>query len=65
MAERFKRQHGTLICREMLRGIESSTESVPSDRTAEYYQKRPCSKISADAAAILDEIIAEKGFAAV
>lgn len=60
MAKRFEKLHGTLICREMLKGIESSTDSNPSDRTEEYYKKRPCPKIAASAAAILDEIIAEK-----
>lgn len=62
MAARFKKLHGSMICREMLAGIESSTDSNPSDRTAEYYKKRPCPQIAASAAAILDEIIAERGF---
>ena len=60
MAARFKDIHGTIICREMLEGIESSTDSTPSDRTAEYYKKRPCSKIVYAAAEILDRIIAER-----
>ena len=60
MAERFKRINGSLICRELLSGIESSAASEPSDRTPEYYKKRPCPKIAASAAAILDEIIAER-----
>jgi len=60
MAARFKKLHGTLICREMLAGIETSTDSTPSDRTAEYYKKRPCPKIAASAAGIIDEIIKER-----
>lgn len=62
MAARFKAVHGTLICREMLAGIESSSDPNPSDRTEEYYSKRPCPKIAASAAGILDGIIAERGF---
>jgi len=62
MAARFKKLNGSIICRELLAGVESSTESTPSDRTAEYYKKRPCAQISALAAGILDEIIAEQGF---
>lgn len=63
MAARFNAQHGSLICRELLKGIESSTDSNPSDRTADYYQKRPCANIAATASAILDEIIAEREIA--
>lgn len=60
MAARFKARHGSIICREMLKGIESSTDPTPSDRDAEYYRKRPCPKIAASAAEILDEIISER-----
>ena len=60
MAERFRKINGSLICRELLEGIESSANPQPSDRNAEYYKKRPCPKIAASAAAILDEIIAER-----
>ena len=62
MAAEFKKQNGSIICRELLEGVESSTASTPSDRTAEYYKKRPCSKISAAAAGIIDSILAERGF---
>ncbi|MBQ8187922.1 MAG: C-GCAxxG-C-C family protein [Clostridia bacterium] len=62
MAAEFRDMHGSIVCREILRGIESSTDSNPSDRTAEYYKKRPCPKIAASAAAIVDKILAERGF---
>lgn len=62
MAADFREMHGSIICRDMLRGIESSTDSNPSDRTAEYYKKRPCPKIAASAAGIVDRILAERGF---
>lgn len=60
MAARFKKLHGSMICREMLAGVETTPGLVPEDRTPEYYKKRPCPKISASAAAILDEILAER-----
>lgn len=60
IASRFKAVHGTIICRELLDGIESSTESNPSDRTPAYYKERPCPKIVATAAAVIDEIITER-----
>lgn len=62
MAARFKAAHSTLLCRELLAGIESGSDFTPSDRTAEYYQKRPCPGIVASAAGVLDEIIRERGF---
>lgn len=62
MAADFREMHGSIICRDMLRGLESSTDSNPSDRTAEYYKKRPCPKIAASAAGIVDRILAERGF---
>ena len=54
-ARRFREKNGSIICRELLEGVESSAESTPSERTAEYYKKRPCAKISACAAAIARE----------
>lgn len=62
MAADFRELHGSIICRDMLRGIESSTDSMPSDRTAEYYKKRPCPRIAASAAGIVDKILAEREF---
>jgi len=43
LAARFKEEHGTLICAELLKlkkGAPLSYEA--SERTAEYYKKRPC-----------------------
>jgi len=62
MAAEFKKINGSIICRELLSGIESSADSNPSDRTAEYYKKRPCQKIAASAAGIIDKILSERGF---
>jgi C_GCAxxG_C_C family probable redox protein len=43
LAERFRQEHGTLICAELLKlkkGAPLSYEA--SERTAEYYKLRPC-----------------------
>ena len=55
-AEYFKEENGSIICRELLglsRGEKSSP--IPSDRTKEYYKKRPCPEIVYIAAKILEE----------
>lgn len=57
MAEKFKQQHQTLICRELL-GIEGMEESArPSERTQQYYKERPCPALVAAAAEIIEEIL--------
>lgn len=57
MAEKFKEKHGTIICRELL-GIQGMEESAkPSLRTEEYYSKRPCSRLVATAAGIVEEML--------
>ena len=59
MAEKFKEKHGTIICRELL-GIQGMEESAkPSLRTEEYYSKRPCSRLVATAAGIIEEMLLE------
>lgn len=59
MAEEFKQQHKTLICRELL-GIEGMEESArPSERTQQYYKERPCPALVATAAKIIEEILLE------
>lgn len=50
--KRFKEENGSIICRELL-GLEKSSKPspVPTERTDEFYKKRPCGelvKISAD-----------------
>lgn len=61
MAEQFKEQHKTVVCRELLAGINSDTSPVPEERTETYYKVRPCLKFVETAADIMDNIIAEKG----
>lgn len=45
LAAQFRAETGSIICREML-GMEGKDHApVPSERTAEYYKKRPCPEI--------------------
>lgn len=59
LADKFKDRHETIICRELLRmeGMEESAK--PSERTEEYYRTRPCSRLVATAAKIIEEILLE------
>lgn len=56
LAGRFKEENGSIICRELL-GIDKSTKetATPSERTAAYYQKRPCAELVGMAARFLEE----------
>lgn len=54
LAARFKAENGSIICRELL-GLDGLDHSpVPSERTAEYYKKRPCAEMAAAAARLME-----------
>ena len=57
LAEQFRQQAGSIICREILKNPPSDPN--PSPRTAEYYASRPCARMVMLAAEILDKYIAE------
>lgn len=58
IAAEFKKQNPSIVCRELL-GLASKDASVPtpSARTVEYYKKRPCAQLVADAAAAAEKIL--------
>ena len=57
MADEFAAMNGSIICRELL-GLDSSVKYVPpSDRSPEYYKKRPCPQLCACAAGILERYL--------
>ena len=58
IADEFKKQNGTIICREMLKGAaEEKPTYIPEQRTEEYYKKRPCLRIIESTVKIADKII--------
>lgn len=57
-AERFKKQNGSIICRDLLSGVTDSKGGDPEARTPDYYEKRPCPKLARCAAQILDGMLA-------
>lgn len=56
LAEQFRQENGSIICREILKNPQSDPN--PSPRTAEYYKKRPCAKMVMTAARLMDAFIA-------
>ena len=54
LAEEFKEKNGSIICRELLAGINNDTNPVPVERTENYYKKRPCAELCYMAAEILE-----------
>lgn len=61
LAEKFKQDNGSIICRELLGLQKANKESyVPSERTKEYYKKRPCPELCKYAADILEDYLKEE-----
>jgi C_GCAxxG_C_C family probable redox protein len=61
LAEKFKQDNSSIICRELLGLQKANKESyVPSERTKEYYKKRPCPELCKYAADILEEYLKEE-----
>lgn len=58
----FEEENGSLLCRELLGKLGREASARPSERTPEYYKKRPCAKFVACAAEIIEEnLIGENG----
>lgn len=58
LANRFREQHGSYVCRELLGlNIKGGDSPEPEKRTPEYYKKRPCKQLIGDAAEILERFI--------
>lgn len=56
-ARRFEAESGSIICRELLRGVEVTSGGAPEARTAEYYKKRPCPELAYRSARILEQML--------
>ena len=59
-AEEFKKDNGSVICREIL-GIDKAKKetATPDKRTTEYYKSRPCADKVYEAAKIVEEMLKE------
>lgn len=56
LAEKFRKQNGSIICRELLGLSQKGADNpVPEPRTDTYYKKRPCVELVELAAKNIDE----------
>lgn len=55
IADRFKEENGSIICRDLLGIAAKEKSATPSERTKEYYSSRPCTGLVASAARIVEE----------
>ena len=60
VANEYKEENGSIICRELLGLGAGADKPVPELRTQEYYKKRPCAELVGCAAKIMEEYIKEK-----
>lgn len=59
LAQEFRKEHDTIICRELLKNLSVTSAPTPDKRTMEYYKVRPCARFVRTAAEILDKYIEE------
>lgn len=57
ISDEFKKTNPSIVCKELLGLTKAEKSAVPEERTAEYYQKRPCIKIVEDAALAVEKIL--------
>ena len=57
LADQFREQVGSIICRDILKNPASDPNPTPRD--AEFYKVRPCARMVMTAARILDKYIEE------
>ncbi len=57
LAAKFKAEAGSIVCAELLGGGNASTAPVSNERTADFYRKRPCARLVALAAGIMEDYL--------
>ncbi len=62
LANEFKRENGSIVCRELL-GLDKAEKATPNaeERTREYYRKRPCGELVRTAAELAQKYIEQNG----
>lgn len=55
--ECFKKDNGSIICRELLEGVAVKPGPEAEERTEEYYKKRPCPELVAYAAGVVEKML--------
>lgn len=59
LANRFREENGSIVCRELLNLRVQSSSPAPSERTPDFYKARPCERLVGTAARILAEKLSE------
>lgn len=61
LAKRFEQDNGSIICRSLL-GLDRDTRDnpIPSQRTQQYYKKRPCAELCRYAADLIEEYLSQE-----
>ena len=59
LAQEFKKENGSIVCRELLGLTEKKSEPTPEQRTEQYYKQRPCAEMVKMAAEIMEQYIRE------
>lgn len=62
VAERFRQENGSIICRELLGIAPAKASPVPSPRTEAYYKKRPCVELVRMSATFIGEALKDHNF---
>lgn len=58
LANKFKEENGSIVCRELLGlNTQGADSPAPEKRTEGYYKKRPCAELVEYSAAILEDYI--------
>ena len=53
----FEEKNRSLVCRDLLKLSKKHDDPTPEERTEKYYSERPCERLVACAAELLDEYI--------
>lgn len=56
-AGRFREKNESIICRDLLRNVQTSGGVRAEERTNDFYSRRPCPRLTGYAAEILDELL--------
>lgn len=57
MVDEFKKTNRSVVCRELLGLTQAEKSTKPDERNGEYYSKRPCAEIVADAARAVEKVL--------
>jgi C_GCAxxG_C_C family probable redox protein len=60
-AETFANDNGSIICRELLKGVKTTPGGDPEPRTEEFYKRRPCPELVKYAADLVEKMLEDTG----